>query len=254
MSSRTSSAHRLARASAWALTAVLAACGGGGGDDVPTPEWSGVTIEEPGDADTYSTDQPDIRLRGRSFVPPGSLCDALIGTIGPDYTVTVTNSANGDVDRADTSLGCLLQVNLMWESPPVPLAYGANRITVTAAVLNGRTGSDTITITRTADVSPPSVVSVVPSNGAVVFEPGSVQLKFNERVVFDAFALRRLATGEVVVERGAERLGTTETWLRIPYPLWRGEAYEVRAENVRDLGGNPLTGGSTFVSTFTTTP
>jgi hypothetical protein len=116
-----------------ALIAAIVIAGCGGSDDEPkTVEWSGVTIEEPTSADTFVTDAPDIRLKGRSFVPPGSYCDAIVGTIGPDYGVVVSNAANGFSYRADTKLNCLLQVNLIWEMrySSVPLVYGANQITV----------------------------------------------------------------------------------------------------------------------------
>jgi hypothetical protein len=242
-----------------ALIAAIVIAGCGGSDDEPkTVEWSGVTIEEPTSADTFVTDAPDIRLKGRSFVPPGSYCDAIVGTIGPDYGVVVSNAANGFSYRADTKLNCLLQVNLIWEMrySSVPLVYGANQITVTASVTNGRTGSDVITVTRVADVTPPFVKSVEPPAGAVAVSPdiSTARIAFSERVTFGTgdVTVRVAQSGEIVATHAAQSVGTTDAYLFLPR-LKAGTTYELRAENAKDLGGNPLAGG-TFLATFSTAP
>jgi hypothetical protein len=126
----------------------LAGCGGGGGDAAPPP-WSGVTIEVPTDADTFRTGQPQLALQGRAFVPDGSTCNAIGGTIAPGYQVRWSNAATGESGDAGLQLNCLLQVSLTWEVAPVALLGGANVVTVTATAADGRTGVDSIVITRT---------------------------------------------------------------------------------------------------------
>jgi hypothetical protein len=131
-----------------ALAAFLAGCGGGG--DGPTePAWSGVTIEAPAEAATFTTDQPTIALAGRAFVPEGSRCDAILGTIAAGYRVHWRNAANGRAGTVEPmQLNCLLAVSLTWGPADVPLALGDNDITVTALAADGEAGQDTIRVRR----------------------------------------------------------------------------------------------------------
>jgi hypothetical protein len=137
-----------ARLACAALAACFAGCGGGG--DGPTePTWSGVTIEAPADAAAFTTDQPTIALAGRAFVPEGSRCDAILGTIATGYRVRWRNAANGRAGTvAPMQLNCLLAVSLTWGPADVPLALGDNDITVTALAADGEAGQDTIRVRR----------------------------------------------------------------------------------------------------------
>lgn len=132
------------------LLAVVMVAGCGGGGDDPAPEaWSGVTIEAPTLADRHQTTQSSIDLGGRAFVPAGSFCNALIGTIAPGYTVTWRNAANDSAGTVpERQLNCLLAVSLTWQVTGIPLTPGLNPITVTARAADGETGSDQIVVER----------------------------------------------------------------------------------------------------------
>lgn len=141
-------AFRSARLAWVAVVASLVACGGGGGGDAPAP-WSGVTIEQPTEAETYSTAAVQASLAGRAFIPDGSVCDAAIGTVAAGYRIRWRNAATGAAGDAQMQLNCLLQPSLTWEVPAVALAVGTNTVTVTATSASGESGSDAIAITRT---------------------------------------------------------------------------------------------------------
>ncbi len=236
------------------LTVAAGACGGGGGEPPPPPPWSGVTIEQPTEADTYVTDQPSVTLEGRAFVPDGSNCNAPIGTIAPGYSVVAYNATTGVSVRASTTLYCLLQVNLGW-SVVMPLALGDNRITVTATAANGRTGSDTIVVTREPDVTPPRVVAVDPPDGAANVPVNSpVTMTFSEPVdeasVRAGARLRELPGGATVA--GSWLAGPGTLFAFYPVPLRPDTGYELRVEGVLDRSGNAM--AAPFLSTFRTRP
>lgn len=161
----------------------LFACGGGGGGgggDTP-PESSEVRIVSPTDSSTYQTDNPSISLSGASFVPTGASCTGIVGSMPGGYQVTWHNSTNGVTGGASFYLGCLLQVNVIWTTSPIPLNLGVNTITVTATDSTGHTGSDTLQVTRLADTMPPTVVSTAPADGATdVWINTSVVVAFSE--------------------------------------------------------------------------
>jgi N-acetylneuraminic acid mutarotase len=151
------------------LTLIIFACGGGsGGGSQPPPSSSySVLINSPSDSGAYETDQPTITLEGSSFVPIGASCTGIIGTMPPGYDVTLSNSATSTSGGyAGFYLGCLLQVHVIWTAGPIPLAIGANAITVTATDAEGNIGRGTIVVTRGPDTTPPTVVLVSPFNGA----------------------------------------------------------------------------------------
>lgn len=135
-------------ACALVLAIAIAACGGGGDADDGPPPWSGVTIEQPTETSAWTTATASVSLAGRAFVPTGSRCDAAIGTVAQGYAVVWRNAASGASGTANVRLHCVLQVNLAWDTLPIALATGANAISVTATAADGRTGSDTITVTR----------------------------------------------------------------------------------------------------------
>lgn len=103
----------------------------------------------PTDADTFQTDQSQLALQGRAFIPDGSTCNSIIGTIAAGYQIRWRNSATGQAGDARVQLNCLLQVSLTWEIGSVALANGTNGVTVTATAGDGQTGVDSIVITRT---------------------------------------------------------------------------------------------------------
>jgi hypothetical protein len=248
---------RLGRALFAALFTVAAgACGGGGGEPPPPPPppWSGVTIEEPTDAETYVTDQPSVTLQGRAFVPDGSNCNAATGTIAPGYSVVAHNVTTGVSVGARTTLHCLMQVNLIW-SAGVPLALGDNRITVTATAADGRTGNDTIVVTRERDVTPPRIVTVDPPAGAANVPVNSpLTVTFSEPVdgasVLAGARLRELPGGGAVA--GSWLASSDVVSVFYPVALRPDTQYELRVEGVLDRSGNAMP--APFVSTFRTQP
>ncbi len=235
-----------------ALLAALGACGGGGGDP-PEEVWSGVTIEAPSEAASFTTDQPAIDLAGRSFVPTGSLCNAIVGTIAEGYHLRWRNAATGSESQIDhMRLNCLIAVSLTWESSELPLALGDNAITVTASAADGEAGRDTINVRRTVDTTPPTVIGSTPSDGAVV--PGgftSISADFTEPVDVSSgsFTLRD-ETSDTPVALAPWREGTRVDLGNVT--LAPGHAYVLQIGGVRDRNGNAMT--TAFTSRFSTAP
>lgn len=148
--------------------ALLVACGdGGSGDTQPPAPDDAVWIASPTSSDTYSTDQDTVSLSGGAFVPAGAECTGITGSMPAGYSVTWTNSTTGASGDAGYYLGCLLQVNVIWETLPIALTLGTNTITVTARDAAGNTASDSLVVMRVADVAPPEVVSTSPVDGAI---------------------------------------------------------------------------------------
>ncbi len=239
------------------LGSLLAACGGGGGDDsAPPPAGSSLWISSPSNTGTYQTDSERVSLSGGSFVPDGANCTGIVGTIPAGYQVVWFNAANGTSGNASFYLGCLLQVNVIWSAPQIPLELGSNSITVTATDSNGTTAHDTIVVTRLADTTAPTVIATAPIAGAtgipinttmiVTFSeamdsatitPATVTLKDNLNnpitagVVYDSFSssARLTPSGALTFNRTYTATVTT---------------------GVQDAAGNAL--AAPYVFTFTT--
>jgi hypothetical protein len=116
----------------------LSACGGGGDEDRPSEIPGLITIESPGDS--------------------GPTCAATVTVSGSRSatatSVTWSNSAGGSGTAQLTGEECSiagfrLPCNTAFHMS-VPLAVGANTITVTATNPGGDFGRDTITLTRVA--------------------------------------------------------------------------------------------------------
>ena len=101
------------------LGAMLSSCSGGGGSVVTTGVNS-VRISSPTSMDTFQTDSASVSLNGASFTPVGAICNGFIGTLPAGYQVTWSNAANGLSSSASFYLGCLLQVNVIWSTGPIP--------------------------------------------------------------------------------------------------------------------------------------
>ena len=118
----------------------LGACGGGGDEDGPREIEGLVTIETPTASPTFGpTSQMTVNVSGsRSITVNG---------------VTWSNSAGGSGTATITVEQCFpfgvgpIACNHGW-SMSVPLAVGANTITVIGTDADGDFGKDTITITR----------------------------------------------------------------------------------------------------------
>lgn len=153
-----------------ALAFPLAGCGGGGGGG-PPPATTGpnegngsLSIVNP-TSGAYQTDRPTVTLGGNSFIPAGASC-LPPAPLPPDYQVSWSNNSTGATGNATRGLNCILFVFVFWDATSIPLAMGANSITVTAVDGAGNVGRDTIVVTRLADTTPPTVISVSPVAGA----------------------------------------------------------------------------------------
>lgn len=231
---------------------LLASCGGGGSADVamqpPNPAWitlSSTSATHTGTA-SFTTDMQSVALSGQAFISPGwaHCCSGLASDTG----VTVTWS-----DLANATSGAALQVadeNLIlgliandW-SATVGLAMGANAITVTATDPNGLTASLTITVVRTPDITPPAVVSTIPSTGASPVQIGTViSAVFSEAV--DPATVT--ASTFYLIDGGGNRIAGTVTYTGLVASfapangLNPSTTYTATVTTgVRDLAGNPL--------------
>lgn len=142
----------------------VVSCGGGGGSSEPTS--SLVWIHSPTRIGTYQTENTTVSLSGDSFIPDGAACPGFTGTLPPGYQVSAYNSTNATSRNASLFLGCVIIVQLHWDTAPIPLELGSNTITVTATDSAGKTGQATIIVTRVPETTPPTVVSTSPTVGA----------------------------------------------------------------------------------------
>ena len=161
---------RLAALGLFALALPLTGCGGGGGGDPPPdPNRVGagwITISGPS-----TTDSSTALVSGEAFVSPTHwrCCTGL----GSDTGVTVnwsnaTTGASGTASQTPRYVW-LFQLILLsrqdWRAS-IPLVVGNNVITVTATDPSGNLGRATTTVTRTADITPPTVTATSPSHQA----------------------------------------------------------------------------------------
>jgi hypothetical protein len=128
--------------------------GCGGGDDAPFPpstmgpnEGNGsLSIVNPASG-AYQSDQLAVTLSGNSFTPASA--DCLPPTPLPaSYQVTWSNNSTGTSGNASRGLNCIAVVFVSWNAANIPLALGANSITLTASDGAGNVGRDTIVVTR----------------------------------------------------------------------------------------------------------
>ncbi len=123
----------------------VAACGGGGDPPVELTVDHGPTI---------AASTPHAMLTGESFVPTGSTCPASneyirIGTLGP-HTLGAVNETTGlSYPVFDTLWVCNSEDGrvMHWQSNPIDVVPGANRITVTMTA-GTRASSASVTVVR----------------------------------------------------------------------------------------------------------
>lgn len=236
---------------------ILASCGGGGGDgDSLPPSRYWLTIDSPTMAATYQTESETLILEGRSFVPDGAECNALIGTLPAGYEVTTYNAATGFSVYTRVRLFCLLMVNVVWDTAPITLVLGSNSITVAVTDSAGNTSSSTIVVTRVPETTPPAVVSTSPLAGATnVAVTASVTLTFSEPV-----DKASITEGTITLEDGQSNAvaasvsyeATSRQARLTPFSqLAFATTYTVRVStDVRDMSGNAL--ALPYTMSFTT--
>ncbi|HEY7758693.1 MAG TPA: Ig-like domain-containing protein [Burkholderiales bacterium] len=235
------------------LAIVLSGCGGGG-DEYDTPGIGWVEIDEPTENSSYQTDRASVMLGGTSFNPPGYRCLPPPAELPAGYHLTWVNTATGDTGVAGVGLNCLFVVVTSWEIWGIPLAMGANSITVTADDGAGNIGRDTITVTRIPDTTPPTVTSVSPANGATgVSTNVVVVVDFSDELAAATInaATMTLTTGGNPPVPATISVGAFSAALRPSSPLSGGTMYQLTlTTGVQDESGNPL--AATFTSVFTT--
>lgn len=127
----------------WPITMlVLAGCGGG--DDEPA-----FTLTVPAD---FATPLDRVTLSGTVSLPAGSereggtpsvsFVTCQLGT----HTIRWSNAANGSTGTAYALWDCPKDI-AYWSAPGIPLAAGANAVTITMTD-SSRSAQGTVTITR----------------------------------------------------------------------------------------------------------
>lgn len=239
-----------------ATGALLSGRGGGDADEAPEP-WSGATIREPTEADTYSTDATAPLVGGVSFVPGTYYCSLIGGSLPLGYEVRWHNDANGDTGSGQTRIYCFPFVLVTWTTFHAPLAMGSNPISVTVGLsVDNRVGSDTITVTRVADTTPPTVSAVTPVPDAVSV-PQSTDLVVVFDEIIDTTALDRgqvtlveVATSAPVPLTFVPSVNQTIVMMRPTSPLAADALHEIRLSGIADLAGNAM--AAIFSSRFRT--
>jgi Big-like domain-containing protein len=244
-----------------ALVLPLTGCGGDNSDSPPSTTGpnagSGSLLIVNPTSGAYQTDRPTVTLGGNSFTPAGAICPAFVGVLPPGYQVTWSNNSTGASGNASRGLNCVLVVFVFWDATNIPLAMGANSITVTAIDGAGNVGRDTIVVTRLPDITPPTVVPVSPVSGATGVGVNTVvTVTFSEAMDQSTISATTVSLEDGVnipvtaaVTYNSFSLSAT---LTPSSPLAPNTTYEVTiATGVRDApGGNVLAVPYTF--SFTT--
>ena len=154
------------------LAALASGCGGGGGGDaggVNDPNRVGagwITISGPA-----TTELTVAVVGGTAFVSPTHWACCTGNASDTGVTITWSNDTSGFSGAADQipKYGWLFQFFLLghqdW-SASIPLAPGSNIISVTATDPDGNLGRAILTVTRTPDSTPPTVVATSPTHQA----------------------------------------------------------------------------------------
>ncbi len=252
-----------------ASLALLAGCGGGGGGDesapppdpnAPTSTGRGfVTIESPTDVSSFTTEESSVVLRGPAFISPDRFVCCSGSATDTAVTVTWTNSTGGggaasqSVNICPGFFGFGMGLCDHTFSAEIPLTLGANVIQVSATDGGRHSGTDTITVTRNRETTPPTVTSTNPVNLATnVAVNRSISVTFSEAmdntsITPATFTLRDnaggLVAGTITI---ANRTATFQ-------PAGFVAAFTLHtatvSTGVRDAGGNPLTAAHSWAFT-----
>jgi hypothetical protein len=152
----------LVAAAGAASVMALASCGGGGAEEGPPRSRARITIEIPS-TDSFSTTSSAAFLSGVAFnsnlFTSCSFFTPEDGGDGTGVTVTWSNSTGGSGTASQSKNCCGFGVNGFlcdhhnevgshnW-SVSVPIAVGANVVTVRASDASGNSATDTVTISR----------------------------------------------------------------------------------------------------------
>lgn len=237
------------------LSLLLVNCGGGGGgDDTPAVSPYYVDITIPDWSDKYQTDQRTISLGGSSFVPDGSSCSTG-SSLAKGYSVSCQNSS-GTCSYINVDLNCLVKVFVSWETGPIPLLIGDNKITITATDALGHSGQDSITVTRVPDTSIPTVVSIYPVEGSTISLMPTITIVFSEHMDSSTINSTNITFTDAIGNQISSSLSYYDDSLSAyltPYvPLLNDTNYQLTVSTgVKDAGGgNSL--ATTYIRSFTT--
>ena len=239
------------------LILLLFGCGGGGGE--APPDTGGISIDFPTTDSAFTTHEASITLSGTAFISPDrSVCcgDSFTNDSGVD--VTWSNSTGGSGGAAQSVGTCTpfgvrpFLCNHTWRAT-VPLAVGTNVIRVFATD-GKRSGSDSITVTRPPDTTPPTISSTTPGRSAInVPVNRGVSITFSEAmdnatITSASFTLRddggNLVAGTISI---ADRTATLQ-----PNSFLAGfsDYTATVSDTVKDFAGNSLS--APFTWTFKT--
>jgi len=243
----------------------LLSCGGGGGGGGSSSSgdpnsvgagWVTITGSSTGNPTGLAT----VTLTGGAFISPTySRCCSGSGT-DTGVTVTWTNATTGMSGAAIQTpqygwlFGSFL-VGQTWQAA-IDLAVGKNNIIVTAVDPSGNLGRATVSIARTPDVTPPTVIATNPANGATAVGVNSaLTITFSE-----AMDPATISTATILLQDSTNSsLSGSVTYMDkvatfTPSDNLQGLAsYTVTiTTGVRDIAGNAL--ATAYTSTFTTGP
>jgi N-acetylneuraminic acid mutarotase len=174
------------------LVALLASCGGGdAGDDgeIDDPDQEGagwITLTYPDTGGAYTTTAPTVTLYGEAFVSPTWWVCCTGNATDTGVTVTWTNSTSGTSGSAFQRVTYSCFLSSCWISKhtwqaTIDLVVGDNLIAVTATDPSGNLDRVRITVTRTPDSVPPTVLSTTPTDGETgVSTTSGLEIRFSE--------------------------------------------------------------------------
>lgn len=229
--------RKLIRSSLAVITILaLTSCGGGGGSSGDP-----ITISR---QDPFVTDQYNVVLRGKSFVPADSFCyinqTISFRAFAGEYSVVWENLANSSSGIAHVSPFC--EQDVSWEVlQGIPLALGENQVTATLTTDTG-TWQDTVIVTRLVDVIPPKILGVFPEGLSTGTYNGFISMTFSEQIDLDSlwnnFSLQNSVTKELVSGDGS--LNTVSPSFQPNPGLDANTTYIVHIDGVQDLSGNVM--------------
>lgn len=117
------------------------------------------------------TEETSIELAGETFTNQDAECwGSLTGFLGPGYSVNWMNETTGISGEAYTVLYCFNIEYAYWRvfCGIIPLDLGDNLIRVTASDRYGNVGKNSITVTRVADLTAPTIVATSPKNDQTI--------------------------------------------------------------------------------------
>lgn len=250
-----------------AFVTLLASCGGGGGGGevvVDDPDQEGVgwiSLTSPVSGPGYSTDSDTVTLAGGAFISPTwwRCCSGSATDTG--VTVTWTNATTGMSGSAYQTLTyiCFLSScspgTHSWQAT-IDLAPGENLIAVTATDPSGNLGRARITVTRTPDTTPPTVLSTTPQNGAAgVSTNTALEIRFSELMdstSINASTILLKDAADNPVSGNVSYAGNVATF-KPAANLAESMSYAATVTTgVKDVSGNVL--ATPYLWTFTTGP